>query len=110
MRGHCVVNVRTQGDLRRRLHRFDQRVRTVTLKYLTGSACRVLTLAESDYQYGVGPLTLRVEQIDRSCPMPSEGEDWFPVEGVQTGASGRYLGRRQVVVRGSRLPDEAMAN
>jgi hypothetical protein len=104
MRAHRVVKVRTQSDLRRWLHRFHQRVRSVTLKYMTRSAGRVLTLAESDYQYGVGPLTLRVEQIDRSHPMPYEGEDWFPVEGVQIGPSGRYLGRRQVVVRGSRLP------
>jgi len=65
---------------------------------------RVVTLSESDYQYGIGPLTLRLEQVDRAHPMPYDGEDWFPVQGVQMTTNGEDLRRRWVVVRGRRLP------
>jgi hypothetical protein len=64
---------------------------------------QVLTLLEPDYQYGVGPLRLRVERVDLAHPLPYEGEDWYPVEGVQVSADGTELGMRQVLVRGSRL-------
>jgi hypothetical protein len=68
------------------------------------SVGRVLTFLEPDYQYGVGPLRLRVERIDTTHPMAYEGENWYPVEGVQVGANGDELGRRRVLVRGRRLP------
>jgi len=37
---------------------------------------RVLVLAEADYRYGVGPLRIRVERIDRANPAQYDGEIW----------------------------------
>jgi hypothetical protein len=64
---------------------------------------RLITLQEQDYQYGVGPLRLRLESVDFAHPLPYDGEDWYLVDGVQIGADGTELGRRHVFVRGSRL-------
>lgn len=64
---------------------------------------RIITIPEQDYQYGVGPLRMRLESVDFAHPLPCEGEDWYPVDGVQIGADGTELRRRHVVVRGSRL-------
>ncbi len=66
-------------------------------------AGHVLTLAEPDYRYGVGPLRLRVERVDRRHPTTYEGETWFPVEGVQLRADGAELRHRAVLVRAARL-------
>jgi hypothetical protein len=63
----------------------------------------VWIFSEPDYQYGVGPLRLRVERIDRANPTHYDGEDWYRVEGVQVSATGAELGRRHVLVRGRRL-------
>jgi hypothetical protein len=73
---------------------------------MTASAGRVLTLQlpENDYCYGTGPLTLKVERIDRANPVRHDGDTWYQVEGVQIGWGGADLGRRQVLVRGRRLP------
>jgi hypothetical protein len=64
----------------------------------------VMIFAEPDYQYGIGPLRLRVDRVDRAHPAYYDGEKWFPVEGVQLDAAGHELGRRSVLVRGRRLP------
>ena len=66
-------------------------------------AGHVLTLAEADYRYGVGPLRLRVEHVDRRHPATYEGEVWFPVEGTQLRADGAELRRRAVLVKAARL-------
>jgi hypothetical protein len=71
---------------------------------MTASAGRVLTFGEPDYRYGVGPLTLRVERIDRHNPASLDGELWYPVVGVQIGRGDAELGRREVLVRAKRLP------
>jgi hypothetical protein len=63
-----------------------------------------LILLEPDYQYGVGSLRIRVEQIDREHPIVDGGKIWYPVKGIQLAANGRELGLRAVYVRGSRLP------
>ena len=63
----------------------------------------VLTLAEADYRYGIGPLRLRVERVDRRNPATYEGETWFPVEGVQLRADGVEVRRRAVLVKAARL-------
>lgn len=63
----------------------------------------VLTLTESDYQYGLGPLRLRVEHVDRVHVLTFDGENWYQVFGVQVTADGKELSRRQVLVRGSRV-------
>lgn len=76
-------------------------------------AGHVLALAEPDYRYGVGPLLLRVERVDRHNPATYEGEVWFPVEGVQLRTDGAELRRRAVLVRAARLvlppPDRTIA-
>jgi hypothetical protein len=64
----------------------------------------VAVFAEADYCYGTGPLTMRVEQIDRAAPVWYDGEKWYRVDGVEIDRSGNEFGRRQVLVRGSRLP------
>jgi hypothetical protein len=64
---------------------------------------RVLILAEADYRYGVGPLRIRVERIDRTNPARYDGEVWYPIEGVQIGGDGAELRRREVLVRAARL-------
>ena len=71
---------------------------------MTAPTGRVLTFAEPDYQYGAGPLKLRVEHIDRANPVRYDGENWYRVDGVQISGNGAELGRRQVLVRGRRLP------
>ena len=59
--------------------------------------------AEPDYCYGSGPLTLRVEHVGWEKPVLYDGEDWYPVEGVEIAHDGTELGRRQVLIRGRRL-------
>lgn len=60
--------------------------------------------AEPDYRYGVGPVTMRIEHVDRAHPVRYEGETWYEVVGVQIGHNGAELGRRSVLVRARRLP------
>jgi hypothetical protein len=62
-----------------------------------------VTLHENDYRYGAGPLTIRLERIDRSRPVRLDGEDWYLVAGVEVGWNGVDLARREVLVRGHRL-------
>jgi hypothetical protein len=64
---------------------------------------RVLILAEADYRYGVGPLRIRVERVDRAHPARYDGEIWYPIEGVQITGNGAELRRREVLVRAARL-------
>jgi hypothetical protein len=68
------------------------------------AAGKVMSIAEPDYQYGVGALRLRVERVDRTNPVRYDGENWYRVEGVQLSASGTEIGPRTVLVRGRRLP------
>ena len=70
---------------------------------MAASVGPVRTFLEPDYQYGVGPLRLRVERVDRAHPVLYDGENWYPVEGVRISANGDELGRRHVLVRGRRL-------
>jgi hypothetical protein len=66
-----------------------------------------VTFRESDYRYGAGPLTMRLERIDRSHPVRLDGEDWYLVAGVEIGWNGADLDRREVLVRAHRLPSPA---
>jgi hypothetical protein len=63
----------------------------------------VLTLAEKDYLYGAGTLTIRVRQVHRTAPFAYENDTWYTVHGVQLGFDGRELGDRTVLVRAARL-------
>jgi hypothetical protein len=67
-------------------------------------AATVLVLDEADYQYGMGRLRIRVEQVDRANPVSYDGEPWFRVTGIQIGRNGAEIGPRQILVRGRRLP------
>jgi len=64
---------------------------------------RVLNLSEADYQYGVGRLRLRVDRIDRDHPVVCDGENWYPVQGVQITSGGIDMRPRRVLVRGRKL-------
>jgi hypothetical protein len=71
---------------------------------MTASAGKVIQLGEPDYCYGRGPLTIRVDRVDLANPISYDGETWYRVEGVQLGGNGVEVGRREVLVRGRRLP------
>lgn len=59
--------------------------------------------AEADYCYGTGLLAIRVERVDWAKPVQYDGDTWYEVDGVELTTDGREIGRRQVLVRGSRL-------
>ncbi|WP_433073657.1 hypothetical protein ACQP1P_25970 [Dactylosporangium sp. CA-052675] len=63
----------------------------------------VLVLAERDYLYGAGDLTLRVQLVEAEDPITYDDELWYYVHGVQLAREGREVGARVVVVRGRRL-------
>jgi len=64
---------------------------------------QIINLPESDYQFGVGTLRLRVERVEWDRVFLYNGENWYQVYGVQLAADGKALRPRQVLVRGSRL-------
>jgi hypothetical protein len=64
----------------------------------------VHVFAETDYCYGVGPLTLRVRRVEWAKPIPYEGDTWLEVEGTVIDPAGREGTLRQVLVRAGRLP------
>ena len=64
---------------------------------------QIINLPESDYQFGVGTLRLRVERVEWARVFSYNGENWYQVYGVQVAADGSALRTRQVLVRGSRL-------
>ncbi|WP_041842354.1 hypothetical protein [Actinoplanes friuliensis] len=66
----------------------------------------VTQFAESDYCYGTGPLSIRVDRVDWTRPVIYDGENWYEVEGVEVAADGREIGRRQALVRGRRLSSQ----
>ena len=63
----------------------------------------VRTFAETDYRFGSGPLKMAIEHVDWLTPMLYEDENWYEVYGVEQTLDGREVGRRQALVRGSRL-------
>ncbi|WP_238009009.1 hypothetical protein KZZ52_20890 [Dactylosporangium sp. AC04546] len=64
----------------------------------------VQVFQEADYRFGVGAITVRVERIDWANPDIYDGEPWYFVDGVQLNSAGAEVGRRQLMVRGRRLP------
>jgi hypothetical protein len=73
---------------------------------MTTAAGNVVTtvIPEADYCYGRGPLKIRVDWIDRADPVRYDGENWYRVQGVQLSSTGAEIGRREILVRGRRLP------
>lgn len=64
----------------------------------------ILTFAEEDYRYGIGPLRLRVDRVLAGAPVSHDGDLWYEVEGVEISDQGRVIGPRRATVRASRLP------
>ena len=65
---------------------------------------KVIRLSEPDYCYGQGSLTIRLERVDRAHPVQYDGDTWYHARGVQIGYNGAEIGRREVLIRGRRLP------
>ena len=63
-----------------------------------------IVIEERDYRFGVGSVRLRIERIDWTQPVPYDGERWYPVVGIQLRQDGTAIGRRELLVRGRRLP------
>ena len=64
---------------------------------------RVHIFAEEDYRFGAGPLHLTIEGIDWNKPFLQDGEHWYEAHGVEMAENGQVIGRRRVLIRGSRL-------
>jgi hypothetical protein len=60
--------------------------------------------AETDYCFGIGALTIKLDRIDWDRPVPYEGDTWLEVEGTLVDEAGREGARRQVLVRARCLP------
>ena len=58
---------------------------------------------QSDYCFGAGPLWLRVEHIDWGKPVSYDNDTWYEVYGVEVSSTGQEVGRRQALVRATRL-------
>ena len=52
------------------------------------SSARVVVLAESDYCYGRGQLTLRIARVDYAHPIHYYGDTFYGVHGVQLSRTG----------------------
>ena len=61
--------------------------------------------AETDYCYGIGTLTIKIDRVGWDRPVPHEGDTWLEVEGTVLDRAGREGVRRQVLIRARRLPD-----
>jgi len=62
-----------------------------------------VTFHERDYRFGAGPLTVRLQRVDRSRPVRLDGEDWYVVAGVEIGWNGAEFDRREVLAGANRL-------
>jgi hypothetical protein len=64
----------------------------------------VCAFAETDYCYGIGTLTIKLDRIDWDHPVPYEGDTWLEVQGRVITRTGREGARRTVLVRAALLP------
>jgi hypothetical protein len=74
---------------------------------LTGmapSSAQVVVLAEPDYCFGRGRLTLRIDRVDYAHSVPYDDDVFYRVQGVELSWTGAELGTREVLVRARRLP------
>ena len=67
-------------------------------------SAHVVVLAEQDYCYGRGQLTLRIDRIDHAHPIRYDGDIFYRVQGTQLNKAGAEILDREVLVRGRRLP------
>lgn len=63
----------------------------------------VQVFAEADYCYGLGPVRMRVEHVDRAHPVDYDGTRWYRVVGVQLTRDGTERAQRTLLVRAARL-------
>jgi hypothetical protein len=70
---------------------------------VNASAGKVIRLIESDYCFGQGPLTIRLDHIDSEHPIQYADDTWYRVEGVRVDGNGMEHGRCEVLVRRRRL-------
>jgi hypothetical protein len=78
-------------------------VREWEVRHNRGPDQPVVTLAESDYRFGAGPLRLAVMRVLWQAPQRDGAEAWYEVEGIEMTGDGREVGPRTTFVRGSRL-------
>jgi hypothetical protein len=74
------------------------------------AARRVHVFADEDYRFGAGPMHLTIEDIDWNRPFLQDGEHWYEANGIEMTEDGRVVGRRRVLIRGSRLARLRAAN
>jgi hypothetical protein len=70
----------------------------------SSKSAKVVVLAEPDYCYGRGRLTLRIRRVDYAHPVSYDGDVFYRVQGVQLSWTGAELVDRDVLVRARRLP------
>jgi hypothetical protein len=58
---------------------------------------------QSDYCFGAGPLWLRIEHVDWANPVSYDNDIWYTVDGVEMSSTGQEVGRRQTLIRATRL-------
>jgi hypothetical protein len=81
----------------------DRTLRSAGMEANRGPNRPVSHFAETDYCFGTGALTIRVDRVDWNRPVQRDGENWYEVEGMEVTPDGREIGRRQALVRGRRL-------
>jgi hypothetical protein len=70
------------------------------------SSAQVVVLAERDYCYGRGQLTLRIGRVDYAHPVRYDNDLFYLVHGVQVSWTGADVAEREVLVRARLLrPD-----
>jgi hypothetical protein len=70
----------------------------------SGPSWPVYEFAESDYCYGIGPISLRLEWVNWAKPIPHEGDYWLGVRGVVIDRYGRDGAVREMLVRAALVP------
>ena len=68
-----------------------------------GPMAPVITLTETDYRFGAGPLSLAVQTVRWSSPQQLDGEVWYQVDGVELTDEGQCCGPRSTLIRASCL-------
>src|SRR5690349_17467058 len=102
MHVHTTLLMVEQMAMLEHVH-YHRTLRSAAMEANRGPNRPVSRFAETDYCYGTGALTLRVDRVDWNRPILRDGENWYEVEGVEMTPDGREIGRRQALVRGRRL-------
>ncbi|WP_045746718.1 hypothetical protein [Actinoplanes rectilineatus] len=79
------------------------RVRSERLRP-SGHRFPIFEFAESDYCYGIGPVRLRLLEVNWAKPVPHDGDTWLGVRGVVIDPSGREGAIREMLIRAGCVP------